>query len=195
METVTLLPGAVTLRDPVFPGSTVVGDPPQWADDTDATYSIVDSDPPPGVTGVQVVEAPLPSLPGTTGRVTIVTRIAASVAGSDTAVLVRIDTQGHALAPFSIPADGVIREIAADVDPAISGMYPGWLADGPAVVSARFNGNYTDRTFTIYELRVLVEVDSLPVTRLHPRDDGRGLSSAPRIHPPPKARRIVGGYQ
>lgn len=33
------------------------------------------------------------------------------------------------------------------------------------------------------------------VTRLYPRDDARGLSSAARIHPPTKARRIVGGYQ
>lgn len=33
------------------------------------------------------------------------------------------------------------------------------------------------------------------VTRLYPRDDGRGLSSAARIHPPTKARRKVGGYR
>lgn len=31
-------------------------------------------------------------------------------------------------------------------------------------------------------------------TRLFPRDDGTGLSSAPRIHPPPR-RRVVGGQQ
>lgn len=33
------------------------------------------------------------------------------------------------------------------------------------------------------------------VVRQYPRDDGLGLSSAPRIHPPPKGRRIAGGYQ
>lgn len=33
------------------------------------------------------------------------------------------------------------------------------------------------------------------VTRLWPRDDGRGLSPGPRIHPPTRAQRIVGGYQ
>jgi hypothetical protein len=33
------------------------------------------------------------------------------------------------------------------------------------------------------------------VTRLHPRDDGRGMSSAPRLYPPTKADRLVGGYQ
>lgn len=31
--------------------------------------------------------------------------------------------------------------------------------------------------------------------RQYPRDDTLGLGSAPRIYPPPKARRVVGGYQ
>lgn len=38
---------------------------------------------------------------------------------------------------------------------------------------------------------------AVPVTRQYPRDDGAGLSSARRIHPPPKNRaraRWVGGY-
>lgn len=34
----------------------------------------------------------------------------------------------------------------------------------------------------------------LAVVRQYPRDDGRGLSSAPRLYPPTKARRLVGGY-
>lgn len=35
-----------------------------------------------------------------------------------------------------------------------------------------------------------------PVVRLYPRDDGRGMSSAPRIWPPAKGRsRVIGGYQ
>ncbi|WP_182377902.1 hypothetical protein [Nocardioides sp. WS12] len=33
-----------------------------------------------------------------------------------------------------------------------------------------------------------------PAVRLFPRDDGRGMSSAPRIWPPPKANRVIGGY-
>lgn len=33
------------------------------------------------------------------------------------------------------------------------------------------------------------------VTRQHPRDDGRGHSSGPRLYPPTKAQRIFGGYQ
>lgn len=35
-----------------------------------------------------------------------------------------------------------------------------------------------------------------PAIRLYPRDDGRGMSSAPRIHPQPRGRsRIIGGFQ
>ena len=34
-----------------------------------------------------------------------------------------------------------------------------------------------------------------PVIRQYPRDDGRGLSGAPRLHPPVKASRLAGGYQ
>lgn len=35
-----------------------------------------------------------------------------------------------------------------------------------------------------------------PVVRQYPRDDGAGLSSAPRLYPPPKRQqRLVGGFQ
>jgi hypothetical protein len=36
--------------------------------------------------------------------------------------------------------------------------------------------------------------DGGPAVRLYPRDDGRGMSSAPRLWPPQKNRRIIGGY-
>lgn len=34
-----------------------------------------------------------------------------------------------------------------------------------------------------------------PKTRLYPRDDSLGLSAGPRIHPPPRSRRIAGGHK
>jgi hypothetical protein len=37
--------------------------------------------------------------------------------------------------------------------------------------------------------------DRQRVTRLYPRDDGLGMSSAPRMYPPTKARRTFGGYR
>ncbi len=36
---------------------------------------------------------------------------------------------------------------------------------------------------------------ALPAARQWPREDGRGWSSAPRLYPPPKSSRIVGGHQ
>lgn len=40
-------------------------------------------------------------------------------------------------------------------------------------------------------------VSGHPPVRQYPRDDGKGLASAPRIHPPPKGntQRVVGGFQ
>lgn len=34
-----------------------------------------------------------------------------------------------------------------------------------------------------------------PAIRLFPRSDGRGMSSAPRIHPAPSSQRVIGGHQ
>lgn len=34
-----------------------------------------------------------------------------------------------------------------------------------------------------------------PAVRMFPREDGRGMSSAPRIHPAPRSGRIIGGHQ
>lgn len=42
----------------------------------------------------------------------------------------------------------------------------------------------------------VVTASEYPVVRQYPRDDGAGLSAAPRLFPPPKRRqRIVGAYQ
>ena len=50
------------------------------------------------------------------------------------------------------------------------------------------------RSFTIYEASVrLYYNEATPATRLWPRDDNRGISATNRIHPPPRANRIVGG--
>lgn len=34
-----------------------------------------------------------------------------------------------------------------------------------------------------------------PATRQYPREDGTGHSSAPRLYPPPKSQRVIGGHQ
>lgn len=55
----------------------------------------------------------------------------------------------------------------------------------------------------VYELAVTAVYTETPppgtpvetVTRLHPRDDGLGMSSAPRLYPRPTRHRVVGGYR
>lgn len=43
---------------------------------------------------------------------------------------------------------------------------------------------------------ISIYLTTRPVVRMYPRDDGRGMSSAPRIHPQPRGRsRIIGGFQ
>lgn len=68
--------------------------------------------------------------------------------------------------------------------------FPSWLqVDGLSI------GGACAYTIHIYELSFVYTTGAPPVARLWPRDDGRGISSAPRIVPPPKANRIIGGYQ
>lgn len=54
---------------------------------------------------------------------------------------------------------------------------------------------YFEEDWTPPRYRIRYLVNSRPVVRQWPRDDGRGWSSAPRLYPPTKATRAVGGYQ
>lgn len=73
-------------------------------------------------------------------------------------------------------------------------------------VTAPADGNFSAFTWTAYAQNSPAQmvVDDVwlwwrdldgPVVRLYPRDDGRGMSSAPRIFPLPKSGRIIGGHQ
>ncbi len=61
------------------------------------------------------------------------------------------------------------------------------------------SGIYYDR-FRIYEWYIEVQYGATtkPILRVHPREDGRGSSSADRVYPPPRSRqasnRTVSGY-
>lgn len=95
--------------------------------------------------------------------------------------------EGAVLASGNLPA-------ASIDDPASSGLAVNLVSDnfsdgggGPGVFNGA--GALVDNLFVWI-------VDLGPVVRMYPRDDGRGMSSAPRIYPVPKGRsRIVGGYQ
>lgn len=72
-----------------------------------------------------------------------------------------------------------------------SDVYP--LAPGTYTVFARqYDGMYSEPSNYV-TFRIVVTGHH--PTRLYPRDDQYGLGSAPRIHPPPKRGRVVGGYQ
>lgn len=82
---------------------------------------------------------------------------------------------------------------------------PSDLPPGEGRLSPSFEGGPINASFYFPDARVHVAYLAARVTytdatapgviRQYPRDDARGLSSAPRLYPPPKARRIVGGYQ
>ena len=56
-------------------------------------------------------------------------------------------------------------------------------------------GTYLVRTYELsLEFTYGASALATPVTRLYPRDDALGLGSAPRLYPPPRRGRIVGGY-
>lgn len=48
---------------------------------------------------------------------------------------------------------------------------------------------------SVYLTGVGPELTVNPVVRLFPRDDSLGLGSAPRLYPPPRGGRVVGGFQ
>lgn len=66
--------------------------------------------------------------------------------------------------------------------------YGAYTEDGIERVSYSTTGGWID------ELSLTTPDLGRP-TRLYPRDDGRGLSSAPRRYPTPRSTRLVGGHQ
>lgn len=109
----------------------------------------------------------------------------------------------HTLAAFTDFADvadsgpdvvvtGAMEVTLVDTVPAA------WLdpAAGPRDFVERFNGSQVGFRLTFRSPRYRwhwIEI-STPVVRQWPRDDARGVSSAPRLWPPSKSRRLAGGY-
>lgn len=68
----------------------------------------------------------------------------------------------------------------------------GYLLTDEREVPATGNPNNSVQAWQV--LMYGLNVDTEPVTRQFPRDDGRGLSAAPRLYPPSKSQRVVGGH-
>lgn len=70
------------------------------------------------------------------------------------------------------------------------------VPQGGDLLAVRVDNDFSDPSgdWTWFDFPLPSET---PVVRRYPRDDGRGLSAAPRLHPLPRStdRRVVGGIQ
>lgn len=77
--------------------------------------------------------------------------------------------------------------------------YDAWIAGFAAgtsdIVTGFSGGTEDDRAIVRFREVYLAWRGAGDVIRRYPRDDGRGMSSAPRLFPPTKAARVFGGYQ
>lgn len=206
------------------PDATVVGPPPQWDDANDATYAISETDSsgtasfrgpmaaldllPAKAAQIVAVSAHLrytteypdgiaPTLP----RI-ILNLLRADTLAGPSAYSVSTSITG---AP-TIPNGGGIHEFDWTIWP-----NPGLddatnAADGALIASALLDGSVwvpeTTKLFSPFRRsRLFIYETWLDVTYLADRRtvrqypvDNAGLSSAPRIHPPPRTGRIVGGH-
>jgi len=81
---------------------------------------------------------------------------------------------------------------------AMQGDYDAWVAglvDGTSTIITGFEGGTAVTPVTVRFREVYIAWRGSDVIRRYPRDDGRGMSSAPRLFPPTKANRVFGGYQ
>lgn len=116
-----------------------------------------------------------------------------------------------------VPKDGGVwlrREVPVGGDLSVRMDGSAWVYLDGTLIGSRVGDGAAEATFTMpgpgllaihaeddtddpfgdgFYIDALVPIDA-PATRLFPRDDAAGLSAAPRLYPPPKARRIVGGY-
>ena len=201
MATTLLTLGGVEFNNPPDPVEQIVGDPPQWSDDSDATYAYV----------ADVVTTGFPSSAGARAPVTVpvsgdlvslrfFVRAKADPGYGPTptrlTLILHDFADGYADTDFILlPHDGAIHETWVDGVVYTANNPPGWLAS-PNLTVESDSGSTFSRVW-IYEVAVEVTTDAetvrLPATRQYPRDDNRGLGS-PRLYPHPKSGRVVGGY-
>lgn len=95
---------------------------------------------------------------------------------------------------MGVPFEEVLGRLAGTYSPTTIGLRAVSFSLTPPTSGAR--------TLTVYEAWLRIDIpelpppttDDTPATRLFPRDDALGLGSAPRIFPPPRGGRVVGGY-
>ena len=166
------------------PDALIVGGPPQWSDDSDATYAYLTrqgsdggsayarTDPIASVTGCTVTVRAKSVATGTPAEMAV---FAGRTADATFSPLFRI--------PIDFPADGTIHEVTGSIDfgPELTEITdPTWATDGFHIEF----GNGDDRQTYVYQVDVTLTLatTTVPVTRLHPRKDSHGpMGSAPRL--------------
>lgn len=214
MATVTLLPGALVVReDPASLGSMIVGDPPQWADGSDATYGLSYRDPSVGL-GWVAANCDLLSSTGGVTAIGVTLRMKYDVGGGTPAGPLQVEIRRTSIGSLLIfadltdfPDDGAIHDYAymfTDADYAAAGIVAHSVAGLAAELAANTGAldllpgfvSGVRPVCTVYEAAIVVTYGRRPFTRLYPRDDRYGPSA--RIYPPPRSQQTAGritGYQ
>lgn len=197
--------------DGPVPDTGVVGPPPQWADGSDATYAALRSGVLGGGDGQATAPlTPLTADPATVTAMSIIVRIAVDpdlFGGVGLNIIGNLSTP--ALGPFvgiaygpedELIQDGEIHEYEMEaislieelVSPELAAetllAMATWATDEP-VILVQVAGTYSEDnliTARVYEVEIRFFYEGEVVqpyrpTRLYPRGDGYGLSSAPRI--------------
>lgn len=69
------------------------------------------------------------------------------------------------------------------------------IAAGNVTIDAKTGFVPGQGTITLHVYQMWVTAGLPPIVQVFPRDDGRGLSSAPQVYPESKATRVYGGIQ
>lgn len=185
---------------------TITGAPPQWGDEDSFTYSTHETD------GVSTFSAaghaelePLPALAGVTS-VRFIGQVH-NLEGVDQTIQGGVITTGGPLVSAVVAATGVSAPVFADftalTTPTAQEVYTalkGYIGTDPwyFAIEAITSMDYLGVPTPILRVQgAWVEVDGVAFVplRKYPRDDGLGMSSAPRKFPPSKARRKFARYQ
>jgi hypothetical protein len=185
----------------VNPSGQVTGSPPQWSDGSDATYYFGDSTLSGNFNGWAPVTVPVS---GTLVSIRFFIR-AKTEAGfgpspAEVSAFITDDRPGGiagAIGELNLPHDGSIHETWLD-----GIIYPEDTVDILTEPDLRAECLFrTNSRIWIYEVAVEVTMADVapppieaPVTRLHPRDDGRGRSSSARLAAGMPPERIIAGY-
>lgn len=205
-----------------YPAATIVGAPPQWDDNSDATWGRSQTQPDGVTDNWRAVAARLDALPATVTSAKVVSitghvRYDTAHPGGaqlrdfvmslwDYAHRTSLDTNvwGRFASSVAVPTppnDDLIHEadfpIYRDTAPydltaVLAALWGGALLNLGAVITGT-SGSELRSAVTVYEAWVDVEYAADSMVRQWPNDTG-GLTVTPRLYPPPRTGRIYGGH-